>query len=175
MNKRLVLIATLLVSLGIWGCVQLAYKFGVKPCAPVYGNWCGENYPLTRNDPDEVDDWDSACRTHDKCYESNSDKRSCNLRFSRELERLSRTRLAPQAMANAHSWFTEDGQVFAFVSIGTEAWAAGAACEGGDGRIARFYCQTNFGTCWLSASVGPGQQGQYRCHCGGVPGRIGED
>jgi hypothetical protein len=155
-------------------CAQALYGPGFKSCAPVYGNWCGENYPLTGFDPEPVDSWDRACRTHDLCYDSGKNKKSCDSKFRRTIRELSHDRLAPQAMANAYSWFTSDGYFQGFESFSTSVWAMTASCEGGDGKRAKFYCQSAFGVCRLSASAGPGQQG-YPCHCGGAPGRILED
>jgi hypothetical protein len=159
--------------LGLLSCAQAAKSIGVKKCAPVYGNWCGENYPLAGYDPTPVDSWDQACRRHDKCYDSDQDRRSCDREFRREIERLSRGRIAPQAMANAHSWFTPDGVLVGFESLSTSVWALNASCKGGDGEKAEFFCQTNFGACYLSSTAGPGQPGSI-CHCNGIPGRIGE-
>lgn len=154
-------------------CTQLFYDLGPASCAPVYGNWCGENYPLDGYDPPTVDDWDEACRSHDLCYDSGKNKKYCDRQFQEELEDLSRDYLAPQAMANAHSWFKPDGQLIGFISLDSELWAMSASCKGGDGREAEFFCQTNYGACRLSAYDGPGQQG-YPCRCGGAPGWIGE-
>lgn len=154
-------------------CTQVAYDVGLASCAPVYGNWCGENYPLTGNDPPPVDVWDEACRAHDMCYDSGRNKRSCDRQFQEELEDLSYDYLAPQAMANAHSWFKKDGQLVGFINLGSELRAATASCEGGDGREAVFYCQTYYGACELSSYDGPGQPGGP-CNCSGAPGRIGE-
>lgn len=170
LNRVLILFA----CFSLYGCGQTLHSVGLASCAPVYGNWCGENYPLTGYEPDTVDSWDEACMVHDKCYESGKSKSACDRQFVQKLERLSRRRLAPQEMANAHSWFRRDGWVGGFISLKSEAWAAGADCKGGDGRRARFYCQTPFGSCPISAGVGPGQPG-YPCNCGGAPGRLAQD
>ncbi|RUP50047.1 hypothetical protein BC936DRAFT_140556 [Jimgerdemannia flammicorona] len=33
-----------------------------------YGNWCGPGRPASGQNPPAKDDFDAACRTHDKCY-----------------------------------------------------------------------------------------------------------
>ena len=71
-------ILILFVSIQFSGCTSVAYKTVLKECAHVYGNWCGENYPLTGYNPSTVDSWDSACRSHDQCYDSVESKSSCD-------------------------------------------------------------------------------------------------
>ena len=163
-----------LVSVLSTGCSSIAYKMGVADCAPVYGNWCGENYPLTGYDPRPVDTWDRACMRHDKCYDDGTSKEVCDREFIAELEELSYKRLAPQRIHNAHSVFRKDGFVGGWVGFGHEFWAAGATCEGGDGVRAQFFCALNYyNSCPLSQTFGPGRAGM-RCNCRGYPGTIVE-
>ncbi len=38
---------------------------------PKYGNWCGANHPKDMNTADDpIDQLDTACKTHDYCYET---------------------------------------------------------------------------------------------------------
>ncbi len=153
-------------------CGPIVKTFNLKECAPVYGNWCGEKYPLTGHDPRPVDSWDRACRTHDKCYDSGESKRVCDDDFVHQLKSLSFSIPAPQAMHNAHSWFEEDGWVGGHFNLATELWALEADCEGGDGYRARF-------TCVISPVYGcpyndPGRAGMP-CHCGYYYGFVVEE
>src|SRR5262245_18962988 len=164
-------------GLFVTSCVELAKKIGLAECAPAYGNWCGENYPLTGFDPEAVDDWDEACRDHDQCYDDHpdGDRDGCDREFRRELVHLSRSEMVPQALINAHDWFTDDGHFQGFQSLSSAIWAATASCEGGDGRAAEFSCQTQAGPCALSSYWrGGGSQGMP-CHCGGWPGVVMEN
>lgn len=159
----------------VTGCTELSYKMGIADCAPAYGNWCGENYPTTGFTPRPVDTWDRACRAHDLCYDAGGDKLACDREFLDDLERAARSRIIPQAMLNAHSWFTNDGHFGGFQSVHSMFWAASADCDGGDGESAKFFCQTIYGPCPLSPTAIPGgRQGMWACQCNGVPGQIGE-
>jgi len=150
----------LALALILAGCTSVGYKVGLAKCAPVYGNWCGENYPLAGHDPPAVDAWDRACRAHDKCYEISENRMSCDDEFTRELRRLSVSTLAPRELHNAHSWFTRDGWVGGNIGLSAELWSLSARCEGGDGRPARFFCQYYAGGFQeLSQSIGPGREG----------------
>ena len=166
------------ILLVIWtllnGCTSVFYKLGILECGPVYGNWCGENYPLAGNDPAPVDSWDRACRAHDRCYEEGKKSRdSCDSAFIRELSRLSRTRLAPQRMHNAYSYFQRDGRIDGWIQFVDEVWGFSASCKGGDGEGAQFFCQSNFAVCPLNPDMGPGRAG-FPCICRGLPGLIVE-
>ena len=168
--KSILVVAVLYVG----GCAQAAYELGMASCAPVYGNWCGENYPTEGYDPRPVDSWDRACRAHDRCYESGASKKSCDREFLSDLQRLSQSRIAPQSMVNADSWFRDDGWFSGFQSASSAMWAASADCEGGDGVRAQFFCQTGVGACPLTSGSIPGGYPGYPCQCNGWPGRIGE-
>ncbi|GEM_PF-4527320 len=167
-------IGILFILFFLGGCTSMAYKVGFAECAPVYGNWCGENYPLPGYDPPTVDEWDSACRDHDKCYGSSEEKRKCDRKLVKELERLSYEQLAPLRMHNAYSWFRRDGYVGGWVQFTDEIWGASADCKGGDGREAKFYCALNpYFSCPLDSSDGPGHAGMF-CPCNGYTGIIVE-
>ena len=154
------------------GCSAIGFA-GLKDCAPVYGNWCGENYPHEGANPPAVDSWDAACRNHDKCYGKGISEELCDLEFVAELEKLSREQLAPRRMHNAHSWFRRDGFLGGSIKVEDEFWAAGASCKGGDGRAALFYCVTLMGGCPLNPHYGGGHEG-LPCFCGPVRGQIVE-
>jgi hypothetical protein len=167
------LIVCLLVLLAP-GCTSVGYKVGIADCAPVYGNWCGENYPIAGYNPRAVDEWDAACRTHDRCYDGNGSRAACDRALVRELESLSRERLSPSRMYNAHSWFRRDGSIVAWLQFTDEWWGMFASCKGGDGRAARFGCAVGWGAgCELDADDGPGRAGMP-CTCGFYRGVIVE-
>lgn len=156
------------------GCTSFAYQTGMADCAPVYGNWCGENYPLTGYNPQPVDAWDEACRDHDKCYDSGKGKATCDDEFLRDLERLSEQRLAPRRMYNVYSWFRRDGRVEGWFKFSDETWGVLADCRGGDGRAAEFYCAINArAECELDPTERPGRAGMA-CTCNGDSGIIVE-
>src|SRR5262245_19289128 len=130
MNLRLLSTAALVGSLlFLSSCTSILYKMNVVDCAPVYGNWCGENYPISGYDPDPVDEWDSACRDHDHCYGSSQDKRSCDDELLEEFERLSYQQLTPQRMYNAYEWFKRNGYVGGWVEFTNETWGLIASCK----------------------------------------------
>jgi len=175
MKKILLVLLVTITSLITSSCSSIIYKTGIGKCAPVYGNWCGENYPSEGSNPRPVDAWDRACRSHDRCYDSGKGKEVCDNKLVKKLERLSRTRLSPIRMHNAHSWFLEDGFLGGYFNFKDEAWGTFASCEGGDGIKAEFYCAVNaFNGCRLRASDGPGWAGQP-CNCRGYPGVIVEN
>ena len=162
-----------LLMLPLVGCAATGFA-GLKDCAPVYGNWCGKNYPHKGENPPAVDKWDAACRSHDRCYENGTKKDLCDRRFVATLERLGREQLVPLRMYNAHSWFRKDGWVAAVFRAQDEIWAAGASCKGGDGCPARFACSTAWNWCPLNPNRGGGHAGMP-CYCNGVPGLIVEE
>lgn len=156
------------------GCTSLAYRTGIANCAPVYGNWCGENYPLFGYKPQPVDAWDEACRDHDRCYDRGEAQSTCDDEFLGDLERLSDQQLAPRRMHNAYSWFRRDGRVEGWIKFSDEAWGILADCRGGDGRAAEFYCAVGGRIeCELGPTSGPGRAGMP-CTCNGNSGIIVE-
>lgn len=57
---------------------------------PVYGCWCGPNFPPSNTNPDPIDRWDEACKEHDLCYrEYGRNDEECDLDFVVSLEFLS--------------------------------------------------------------------------------------
>lgn len=60
MKRTAILFAILLLS----GCTMLPSNWSF----PVYGCWCGLNFPPEGMNPRPVDVWDSACQWHDHCY-----------------------------------------------------------------------------------------------------------
>lgn len=176
--KQVKKLAGLTLALGslsiICSCSSIGYKAGLADCAPVYGNWCGENYPSHGYNPRPVDAWDNACRNHDKCYDRDENKEYCDRKFVEELEYLSRYQLAPTEMYNAHSWFLPDGWFGGNSNLSDEIWSIGASCEGGDGRATQFSCLVNqFTSCNLNPKMGAGRAGLY-CNCNGFTGVIVE-
>jgi len=193
-NKIKILIVLAMSAIFLASCAPSLYKVGEKKCGPVYGNWCGENYPLAGFNPPAVDNWDRACRAHDHCYESGEPKKSCDKAFVSEVERLAEEQMVPQEMMNAHAWFRE-GSMFKtdnqrFIPSGTDfpsgaitppevhtlhqAWGIIASCQGGDGAAAQFKCFVNSSvSCPIDPRSRPGKLGMT-CSCSNIdePGVI---
>ena len=170
-SSRIFAIVTMALSL--LGCAATGF-LGLKDCAPVYGNWCGKDYPHAGEDPPAVDRWDAACRSHDRCIVAGKSKDLCDRLFVAELEKLNRQQLAPRRMLNAHSWFYRDGFLGGTIKVQDEIWAAGASCKGGDGRAAQFSCVSWGGVvCPLNPRRGVGTEGMP-CTCNGIPGQVAE-
>lgn len=56
---------------------------------PQYGCWCGGGFPPPNEDPRPIDDWDYACRTHDRCYDRRGmDNEYCDRGFALKLDQL---------------------------------------------------------------------------------------
>ena len=148
-----------------------------KNCSPYYGNWCGKDYPQVRSGehgPPAVDEWDAACRRHDRCYASGTDKDECDLDFVVELEVLSTEQLVPDRMRGAHSWFRKDGFVAGNLRWADMSWSRKASCRGGDGRAAEFSCRVGYYDCPLDKNYGGGSRAGMPCHCDGWLGVIVE-
>ena len=65
MNKiAILIILSFTISACTAGDKQIATEF------PIYGNWCGPNYPKAGN-PSPIDRTDLACKNHDLCYAKN--------------------------------------------------------------------------------------------------------
>ena len=56
-------------------------------CMPLYGNWCGINYP-TGGWPPPVDAFDAACMRHDLCTGGPGPDKGCDVAFVSELRTL---------------------------------------------------------------------------------------
>jgi hypothetical protein len=174
-TNSLRLTAVVITTLALGGCVEVAHEIGLAACEPVYGNWCGQNYPEAGNDPDTVDDWDAACRDHDQCYDDSSrDKSDCDREFRHALLDLSHSEMVPQELINAYDWFQSDGHFQAYQSFQSTTWALGASCSGGDGRAAVFSCQTPYGRCDLDSDQVGQANGPCGCY-GWGPGQVVED
>ncbi len=77
---RIVLLAGLLTASGS----ALAFK-----CIPLYGNWCGIDYPPAGRFPPPVDEFDAACMKHDFCTGGSFfGKKYCDKALVYELNRL---------------------------------------------------------------------------------------
>lgn len=57
-------------------------------CVPVYGNWCGPDYPPTGTFPPPVDLFDAACMRHDLCSAGPGPEAACDLQLAAELRVL---------------------------------------------------------------------------------------
>ena len=57
---------------------------------PVYGCWCGPNFPPEDTNPEPIDEWDKACKEHDLCYRNyGKNDEECDLEFVLNLESIS--------------------------------------------------------------------------------------
>ncbi len=59
-------------------------------CLPLYGNWCGIDYPPAGSFPPPVDAFDAACMRHDLCTAGSGlfGNDACDRRFVAELNAL---------------------------------------------------------------------------------------
>ena len=64
-NSSKILILLALSSCAIFSDKESAGTF------PVYGNYCGPDHPKKGTNPIPIDKTDLACKSHDKCYETN--------------------------------------------------------------------------------------------------------
>lgn len=54
---------------------------------PIYGNYCGPLYPPKGTNPIALDEVDSACKNHDKCYDDlGYFNKNCDLQIIQELK-----------------------------------------------------------------------------------------
>jgi len=53
-------------------------------CMPIYGNWCGIDYP-SRGWPPPIDAFDAACMRHDLCTAQPGSDTPCDIAFVGEL------------------------------------------------------------------------------------------
>ena len=53
-------------------------------CVPIYGNWCGIDYP-SRGWPPPIDAFDAACMRHDLCTAGPGSDTPCDIAFVAEL------------------------------------------------------------------------------------------
>jgi hypothetical protein len=71
-----------LLILLLAGAAPAAHAF---KCLPVYGNWCGPDYPPAGAMPPPVDVFDAACMRHDFCTAGPGSDTPCDLIFAGEL------------------------------------------------------------------------------------------
>ncbi len=81
------LLILLVVCLGFLSLAPAGAQEFPEIYAPVYGNWCGPNHPVSiENAPAPVDQLDSACMRHDYCVAAQGDYNcGCDLAFLTEL------------------------------------------------------------------------------------------
>ncbi|EIC23620.1 hypothetical protein [Thiorhodovibrio frisius] len=83
MTRQTVLAAFMAVGLA-GGCESvLAFK-----CMPIYGNWCGIDWPQAGHFPPPIDDFDAACMRHDLCTADPRSDTPCDRAFVGELHAL---------------------------------------------------------------------------------------
>jgi hypothetical protein len=58
-------------------------------CMPIYGNWCGPNYPPAGTAPPPIDAFDAACMHHDLCTAGPGPDTPCDIALVQELHALS--------------------------------------------------------------------------------------
>jgi hypothetical protein len=68
--------------------LAIAPGAGAFMCIPIYGNWCGIDYPPRGTLPPPVDPYDAACMRHDICTGDSGDDTACDLHFISELHAL---------------------------------------------------------------------------------------
>lgn len=81
MQKTIPALALLLLALAFTPAAE-------AKCFPVYGNWCGANYPPPGTNPPPADAFDNACRNHDLCYAATWGGAGCDANLLRELNVL---------------------------------------------------------------------------------------
>jgi hypothetical protein len=78
----------ILLSLLLFG---LSASAQAMKCMPLYGNWCGINYPRAGDFPPPVDAFDAACMRHDLCRGGPAAGGACDVQFVQELRGLALT------------------------------------------------------------------------------------
>ena len=74
--------------------ITISFLYGWHPqaqavdCFPVYGNWCGINYPEPGHYPAPVDVFDTVCMRHDLCLQYPNYRQVCDENFINELGEL---------------------------------------------------------------------------------------
>jgi len=63
---KIILVMPLLLA----SCGLLSKNKANKDSFPVYGNYCGINYPKKGENPVPIDKTDLSCKKHDQCYEA---------------------------------------------------------------------------------------------------------
>lgn len=81
---RLIVALPLLVAALLLGDARPA----TAKCFPMYGNWCGANYPPPGTNPPPADPFDDACRRHDYCYAMVGPSDACDVALVRDLNML---------------------------------------------------------------------------------------
>ena len=137
-------------------------------CQPIYGNWCGKNYPashITGVEPEPVDVWDAACMVHDKCYESRTSKSVCDAEFSDRVEELGGQGVpAPRQLINAYNFFKESLPYRSIRITGEDIVnAMTLSCAGGDGTPA-YFCDVGLGRHNCQITMGFRGEGEP-CFC----------
>jgi hypothetical protein len=70
------------------GLLLIASNAQAFKCIPVYGNWCGPNYPPAGTSPLPVDPFDAACMHHDRCMAGPGPDTACDIALAQELRGL---------------------------------------------------------------------------------------
>jgi hypothetical protein len=83
--KRATLIRCLPFAAGLLLAASNAQAF---KCMPIYGNWCGPDYPPAGTSPPPVDPFDAACMHHDLCTAGPGPDTACDIALVRELRGL---------------------------------------------------------------------------------------
>lgn len=80
----------LIISFLVIPLIVLAFSTPAKAaCFPVYGFWCGADWPPRGRNPRPIDAFDAACMRHDYCYERfGEDDRRCDAGFVQDLHGL---------------------------------------------------------------------------------------
>lgn len=79
---------TTLAALLALGLAGFATNAQAVKCVPIYGNWCGIDWPAAGAVPPPVDAFDAACMRHDICTAGPGPDTPCDIAFVRELHAL---------------------------------------------------------------------------------------
>jgi hypothetical protein len=74
-----------LLALGLAGGAGSAQAF---KCMPIYGNWCGIDWPASAAVAPPIDAFDAACMRHDICTAGPGPDTPCDIAFVNELHSL---------------------------------------------------------------------------------------
>ncbi|WPL15763.1 hypothetical protein Thiowin_00680 [Thiorhodovibrio winogradskyi] len=83
MIRQTIVVALMAMSLAGGSESALAFK-----CMPIYGNWCGIDWPQAGHVPPPIDPFDAACMRHDLCTAGFGSDIACDRAFVGELHAL---------------------------------------------------------------------------------------
>ena len=89
--KKTFLLLTSFIALELLFSCSLAKKEQISELSfPVYGNYCGPLHPPKGVKPAVIDETDSTCQSHDKCYDDHGYfNKNCDLKIIEDLKSVS--------------------------------------------------------------------------------------